>query len=417
MLFNLFNRIMLIIKYLIIPVPDKKRIIMNKTIICSLIILGLLFPGCVKNDPQFTFLVSADMRYTAKPEYRTSQYFQGACEAINKFGKGAFMIVPGDLDPPEAVDEVIRQVLGADYPWYPVVGNHELEVPGDMEYLRALNRNGNTLANITRTGPAGCEETTYAFEWADHHFVVLNQYYDGTADNGTDGDMVGELLNWLETDLRENTCQYVFVFGHEPLIAMPDMDNGRLRHQDDSLNKYPANSFRFHQLMKKYKVDAYICGHTHNASVAKINGIWQIDVGHARGIEDNFPEYIFELAKKFVDQDTLSDKSRQASLEEFYYKNSYSIKKELDYSGLTDSVSYKKLEDPEGLTLFRSFMVDFSGDKDRREQYNASFWQRANLARSTFLKISTSGQGIELQIYRDDARGGTYQLMHELNLN
>lgn len=390
---------------------------MKRTVICSLTILGIVLSGCVKNDTQFSFTVAADMRYTAKPEYRNSQYFQGACEAIEKFGKGSFLIIPGDLDPPEAVGEVINQVLGQDFPWYPVVGNHELEVPGDMDYLRAYNRNGNTLPKITRAGPTGCEETTYAFEWGDHHFIVLNQYYDGTVDDGTDGDMVEELLTWLETDLRENNCKYVFVFGHEPMIAIPDMDNGRLRHQDDSLNKYPANSFRFHQLMKKYQVDAYICGHTHNASVAKINGIWQIDTGHARGIEDNFPDFIFEKANGYVEQDTVSGRGRDAALEEFYHENSYGVKKVLDYSGLTAGVSYKELDDQTGFVLLKSFMVDYSADEIKREQYKSSFWQKANLARSTFMKVSTSERGIDLEIYRDDARGGEYQLMHELVLN
>jgi hypothetical protein len=31
---------------------------------------------------------------------------------------------------------------------------------------------------------------------------------------------------------------------------------------------------------------AYFCGHTHNASAALINGVWQIDCGHARGRGD-----------------------------------------------------------------------------------------------------------------------------------
>ncbi|MCD6175840.1 MAG: hypothetical protein J7K65_08780, partial [Planctomycetes bacterium] len=35
-----------------------------------------------------------------------------------------------------------------------------------------------------------------------------------------------------------------------------------------------------------HSVTAYICGHTHNFSYAKINGLWQIDAGHARGIGD-----------------------------------------------------------------------------------------------------------------------------------
>jgi hypothetical protein len=33
-------------------------------------------------------------------------------------------------------------------------------------------------------------------------------------------------------------------------------------------------------------VTAYICGHTHNFIVHLHGGVWQIDVGHARGFGD-----------------------------------------------------------------------------------------------------------------------------------
>ena len=92
--------------------------------------------GCQSNENMFTFVVTADMRHTAKEEYRNSSYFQGACEAIKKYGKGAFMISPGDIDPPSEVRDVISQVLGEEYPWYPVVGNHELDDSLNMVFLR-----------------------------------------------------------------------------------------------------------------------------------------------------------------------------------------------------------------------------------------------------------------------------------------
>ena len=59
-----------------------------------------------------------------------------------------------------------------------------------------------------------------------------------------------------------------------------------MRHKGDNLDKYPETSFRFQELMREFKVAAYFCGHTHNFSYARINGIWQIDAGHARGKGD-----------------------------------------------------------------------------------------------------------------------------------
>ena len=90
----------------------------------------------MERDAVFSFIVTADMRWFAGSEYQSSQYFLGTCEAIREFGKGSFMISPGDIDPPQHVFDTIKKILGEDYLWYPVVGNHEAETPEDMSWLR-----------------------------------------------------------------------------------------------------------------------------------------------------------------------------------------------------------------------------------------------------------------------------------------
>ena len=94
------------------------------------------------------------------------------------------------------------------------------------------------------------------------------------------------LYAWLAEDLRENDKLLTFVVGHEPTVAVPDMDSGRMRHRGDSLDKYPERNHRFWSLLRRHGVLAYFCGHTHNISLAKINGVWQIDCGHSRGLGD-----------------------------------------------------------------------------------------------------------------------------------
>ena len=37
------------------------------------------------------------------------------------------------------------------------------------------------------------------------HFVVINEYFDGASDTGTDGDVVNALYIWLDADLSINT--------------------------------------------------------------------------------------------------------------------------------------------------------------------------------------------------------------------
>ena len=252
----------------------------------TVVIAGLFGCESPRQGQGFVFDVAADIRSYTPPEYTGSKYFTGVCQAIRDLGPGEFMVVPGDLDPPNRVRAVLDQVLGRKYVMYPVVGNHELEKAEYMEYLRALNAGGNLLPGIIRTGPPGAVETCYSFDHGDVHFTILNQYYDGRSDTGTDGDVADALYAWLANDLAENERPIVFVFGHEPVASMPDMGSGRVRHRGDSLDQYPAHNHRFWTLLRNHDVVAYFCGHTHNASVSRINGVWQIDCGHARGRGD-----------------------------------------------------------------------------------------------------------------------------------
>ena len=176
-----------------------------------------------------------------------------------------------------------------------------------MTWLRSYNSGGNSLPNIVNVGPSGCVETTYSFDLENSHFVVLNQYYDGSSDIGTDGDVSDALFNWLESDLATTTKSHIFVFGHEPAYPQPDEYNGRLRHLGDSLDKYEQNRDRFWSLLSTANVDAYFCGHTHNYSSYYYNGVWQVDAGHCRGAGDTGAPSTFLIVN--VDGDNISDVS------------------------------------------------------------------------------------------------------------
>lgn len=257
-------------------------------LVCSTLTAGfvLLVSQMTAADP-FSFVVAADMRgYSGTGVYDDSRYFRGVCEAIAATGPGAFMVSPGDVDPPGQVSWTIEQTLGDDYLWYPVVGNHEAETPGDMEWLRSYNVAGEDLPHVVNAGPPGCQETTYSFDYQNAHFVVLNQYYDGVGDTDADGDVVDALYEWLAEDLAATAREHIFIFGHEPAYPQPDANNGRMRHIGDSLDKYPARRDRFWELLTDEGVLAYFCGHTHNYSAIKIDGVWQLDTGHCRGVGD-----------------------------------------------------------------------------------------------------------------------------------
>lgn len=264
------------------------------------LVLALTIAGCAR-PAGFSFDVTADMRSFTAPDHPGSAYFQGACEAIRRVGPGAFMVSPGDLDPPDRVRAALDRVLGEDYVWYPVVGNHEGGKPEYMTFMRQYNRGGKALPNIVRSGPPGAVETCYSFDYGDAHFVAINEYYDGQQDMVGDGNVLDPLYEWLAEDLAATDTQYVFVVGHEPSVVIPDMDSGRVRHRNESLDKYGETNHRFWSLLREHNVVAYICGHSHNASVAKINGVWQLDPGHARGRGD--PGARSSFLKVYVERD------------------------------------------------------------------------------------------------------------------
>ena len=249
-------------------------------------------PEAISSEP-FTFAVAADIRQYAGPSYDSSTYFKGAVEAIAALGESAFMVSPGDIDPPDGVLWTITRTLGITYTWYPGVGNHELSNAGNETGWRSnLNWLNSYDYGTVNPGPAGCPESTYSFDYQTAHVVMLNEYCDNDVtnptrtDEQTNGDIPDHLYDWLVADLNATTQPHIFVFGHEPAYPQPDADNGRLRHESDSLNEHAAHRDRFWNLLRDHGITAYICGHTHNYSAVQIDGVWQVDTGHARGLGD-----------------------------------------------------------------------------------------------------------------------------------
>jgi hypothetical protein len=377
--------------------------------VLSLIVAGVFSAVVYADDSgdELVFIVAADMRNFAHPDKGTT-HFSGACEAIKEVGAGAFMISPGDLDvyPPSAVRDLIDATIGEDYPWYAVLGNHDPESPSTMEYLRRYSLK---VPNVVNRGPKGCEETTYSFDWGDTHFVVLNQYFDGETDWGLKGEMVPELLDWLEEDLAATGKSRIFVFGHEPIMPMPDMDNGRIRHQGDSLDEDPENAFALHQMLLKHGVDAYFCGHTHNTSYAKINGLWQLDPGHARGIEEaSYADQMYEAIDKAIKEGREQGVGEANSLRQLYRDDAYHIDRWMKYLGME--------EQPVTQTLAQ-FYTEYRNDPEARERYYEEQIYYRGQTRSSFFRVTVGSEEVTVEIYRDDARGGPYELRTTITLN
>ena len=260
--------------------------------LAALLIGLLLVFGCESAPPAplggshadgsgFSFAVAGDMRNFTNGAPAGKRYFDGTCEALRNIGPGAFMVSPGDADPPGPVRGTLDQYLGTNYLWYNVAGNHETESAKTMDWLRHWAESG--IPHLARRGPPGAEDTTYSFDYGNSHFVMLNEYYDGRSDVVRRDSLPEVLFEWLETDLAATRQPLRWVVAHKPLKSMPDMDTGRLRHGKESVSTNAVQLARFERILKEHKVRAYICGHTHDSSVTKVDGVWQLDSGHARG--------------------------------------------------------------------------------------------------------------------------------------
>ena len=224
--------------------------------------------SCKLSGDCFHFTVTVDVRGVRdKFQYILSQMTQKIKD------EGAFHITPGDMDPPSDNYLDLTNEFGSDVVWFPVVGNHETESVEDMQWLKSHYQQ---LPWIVNPGPQGGETTSYSFDYENAHFTVLNQYFDGVSEVGTDGDVADDLYNWLAADLANTPKSVKFVFGHEPAFPLN-------RHVGDSLGKYPQNRDRFWNLLEEERVAAYFCGHTHYYSAYRKEDslVWQIDAGNA----------------------------------------------------------------------------------------------------------------------------------------
>lgn len=226
----------------------------------------------------------AEFRFTVTADGQgNTDGFGQVLGAINDLvgGPGAFHITAGDLifyiGNISNSRQVVDEHFGEDFLWYVAPGNHDV---ADMVWLRSEYHDGNgkraPLKDFTKgNGPEGTKETTYSWDYENAHFVVLNEFWDGTSDIGADGNIVPELYDWLAADLAANQQPVTFVIGHEPAFPY-------VRHVGDSLDAYPENRDAFWQLLEDHDVTAYICGHTHYYSTHRgnkdgVGDVWQIN--------------------------------------------------------------------------------------------------------------------------------------------
>ncbi len=210
----------------------------------------LTFISCnTFSDNELSFVVIGDVHYEM-PDYKTAGYLvpQIAGELDTLKIKPDFIIQTGDFFHAGRGSDIKEEVSFAfnnfaenfKIPFFISKGNHD-----SREYYEkvALPRFSSELKKEVTT-------SWFSFDKANCHFIIL----DCTEENFSDQ------LIWLEKDLKtasENPgTEHIFVFGHYPLWIIARAGFTR----NDFVDPVAL-------LLKRYKVDAYFCGHTHNKSV------------------------------------------------------------------------------------------------------------------------------------------------------
>ena len=237
-------------------------------------------------EPAFSFVVTSDMSHYSAREYMDyPNFFAALLRTVAEVGPGDFMVSTGDVIPAEETAWTVDQVLGEDYPWFPLPGNHDFGRP-EINFFESYQFPDREKAGpaIVHWGPEPCQRTTYSFDYRNAHFVALNVYCNADAPWGIDGSVTDPVYDWLAADLAHTEKTHIFVFGHEPAFPHTDVETGQANHIGDSLDQYPEARDRFWSLLQAHQAVAYIHGHTHTYSAVQVGGVWELDAGQAMGV-------------------------------------------------------------------------------------------------------------------------------------
>ncbi|MFD1686726.1 NPCBM/NEW2 domain-containing protein [Halobellus litoreus] len=129
-------------------------------------------------------------------------------------------------------------------------------------------------------GPTGKEELAYYFVTDNALFVTVDTW---ELKNGeVHLSVTGDQLTWFENTLSNHQDKdFIVVQGHVPVISGVNTRNS------SGLYLEGGRSSGFWQAMKRYGVDAYLCGEHHAITTDKVDGIWQIVHGSLWGTHTN----------------------------------------------------------------------------------------------------------------------------------
>ncbi len=183
-----------------------------------------------------------------------------AINQINEIKNLDFVLSTGDqVDQPEKkiVDKYTDIIETSKYPWYVLLGNHDVSVNGGLGkrgYIRKF-RKMKTPISFTEN------MAYYSFSPNDKFTIIC---LDGTTEKVVtpQGQVDDEQLNWLEDELKASEDKYVIIALHFPVIEP-------FKSKDHFILE-PGRT-RLQEIVESHKnVIAVFSGHYHAAKLIKI---------------------------------------------------------------------------------------------------------------------------------------------------
>ncbi|NND34754.1 MAG: hypothetical protein HKN76_19365, partial [Saprospiraceae bacterium] len=209
-----------------------------------------------------------------------------------------FLLVPGDLvmghwDSPDWQNEDtiakyaeryysawINRMNNHGLNFYTAIGDHELgdnpwREPAKIAALAYYRGAFSDYLQMPQNGPEHLKGT--AFWWRHKNVLIISVdvFEAGESDQGLiKAGVTGVQLKWLQHVLETNKdAAHIIVMGHTPVL-------GPVRKWSSSgLMIEEGQQSQFWQIMKKYHVDAYLCGEVHAITCTERDGIMQIAHG------------------------------------------------------------------------------------------------------------------------------------------
>lgn len=222
-------------------------------------IISIIIYGCSSENQEMTFAFIGDHHYLLTDSIRSDKLILDIAEEMGALGNPpSFTVLSGDFfhgnnkanvsDEADMAFDKFKK--GIHMPFFISRGNHDSRIHFER----------NAFPLFSEELGKKISRSYFSFDKGNCHFIMLDNLEKNP-------EIADSMLLWLGNDLesaRANTrIKHIFAVAHDPLwiVARAGFNNAGF-------------ASKASLLLARYKIDAYLCGHTHNKTVTvrKING-------------------------------------------------------------------------------------------------------------------------------------------------